>query len=381
MKTFIPLLALTASLAHANDADLPDPLLAPDGTKVADPQQWEKSLRPHTLELFRENIYGRMPLGKPEGFTSSIVREDANALEGKATLREIEITFSGPNGSRSFQFSLLVPNGLEKAPPVFLLISHRSADLLNAGNKNSFWPVEEIVRRGYATAAFDAQQIDPDRADGYADGVRPLFDAGEPAADAWATIAAWGWGASRVVDHLVTDSSIDSSRIAVLGHSRGGKAALWAGAEDARFALVISNQSGCTGAAIARRKEGERVADINKRFPHWFCANYNKYNGLEEHLPVDQHQLIGLIAPRLAYVSSATEDAWADPEGEFLSCVHARPVYALYDRKGVSSDQMPAADTPLHEGSIGYHMRTGKHDLNLTDWNHFMDFADGHWPR
>jgi dienelactone hydrolase len=382
MKTLLPMIALAASLvAPAEEMKLPDPLLARDGTRITDAAGWEETLRPQTLDLFREHVYGRMPVGKPADFSSKVVREDRDALDGKATLREIEIRFSGPDGEWSFRPVLLLPNGLEKPAPVFLLISHRSPDLLDPANANSFWPVREIVARGYATVAFDAQRIDPDNAAGYDRGVRPIFDEAKPGADAWATIAAWAWGASRVMDHLSGEPGVDAGRVAVLGHSRGGKASLWAGAEDTRFAMVISNQSGCSGAALARRKQGERVADINKRFPYWFCENYNQYNGREEAMPVDQHQLISLIAPRLGYVGSAAEDAWADPEGEFLSGVNAGPVYALYGKDSISADEMPAADVAVHGGAVGYHMRSGKHDLNVVDWGHFMDFADHHWPR
>lgn len=362
-------------------AEFPDPLAADDGTVAKTAQDWREHVRPGTLQMFREHIYGKRPVAKPDDFAAKVIREDPKALDGAATLREIEITYSGPGGKGRIRPVVLTPNSTDQPSPAFLLISFRKPDPDDARNRGGEWPVREIIARGYATVAFDFNDVDPDRPDGFNAGVRAIFGKQPPPADAWGALSAWGWGASRVMDWLETDKAIDAKHVAIVGHSRAGKAALWAGVEDERFALVVTNNSGCGGAALARTKQGERVANITTKFPYWFCANYRNYADNEDKLPVDHHQLIGAVAPRRVYVTSATLDSWADPVAEFRACVLAGPVFRLHGLTGLESDTAPAPDLPMAGGHIGYHIRTGKHDLAASDWKHFMDYTDRHWRK
>lgn len=379
MKThFFLHFALATALAGAALSAVPDPLALPDGGLASSPEMWRTQVRPLTLRQFREQVYGVRPATQAWNVVTKLRRVDPMALNGSATLKELEITISGPGGAVSIRPVLVIPNAAKSPAATFLVMNFRKPDLDDPENAGGDWPVREIIQRGYATVAFDFNDADPDRVDGFGDGVRGLLG-NEPRADnAWGALSAWGWAASRVMDYLQTDPAVDAARVAVVGHSRAGKAALWCGAEDERFSLVISNNSGCGGAAISRTKKGERISNITTKFPHWFSLNFKKYSDREADLPVDQHQLLGLIAPRLLYVASATEDPWADPASEFEACVRVGPVYALFGKNGLATDKAPAPDVALHGGAVGYHLRTGKHDLALSDWVHFMDFADQH---
>jgi hypothetical protein len=367
--------------------ELPDVLKCVDGSMVTTREEWEAKRRPETLELFRRYVYGRSPA--PGKVTFQILETDPKAMEGQATRKRVKITCTGEapgdgaGKSFSFEASLLTPNSAPGRVPAFLLINNRpvaSADPTRA-QKNDFWPAEQIIARGYATAVFRTGDVDPDKNGeaARAAGVRGVFNAGTKSEDAWGTISAWAWGASRVLDYLETDPAIDAGKVAVIGHSRGGKTALWAAAQDTRFAMAISNCSGRGGASLSRRRMGETVKAINKSFPYWFCGNFKKYDDNEDELPVDQHQLISLIAPRAVSVGSAEADFWADQRGEFLALAAANPVYALYGEPAIDPGAMPPLETPLVVGHRAYHIRRGIHNLTVYDWKCDMDFADALW--
>jgi hypothetical protein len=251
------------------------------------------------------------------------------------------------------------------------------------GSAASQWQVEKILAAGYGLATVDYNEIEPDFVGGMKYGIRALYfkpGQSEPAADEWGAIAAWAWAASRAMDYLEQDAGVDGGRVAIFGHSRLGKTALWAGARDTRFSLVIANESGEGGAAISRRNYGERTQDLNTRFPHWFDGNFKKYNGREEEMPFDSHMLLSLTAPRGLYVASAEEDRWSDPRGEFLGAAYASPVWELFGRKGIGTMEMPGLHQPVGE-HVRYHIRAGKHDVTAYDWEQYLKFAAAEWGR
>lgn len=367
-------------MAFDKSLTLPALLIDQAGQAVTSANDWTNHRRAEILELFRTHVYGRTPVNRPDRLSFKVLEERNDVLDGTATGRKVRIGYSGPGGQGAIILTLFVPKRAPDPAPIFLLICNRDGEdlSLDPAELSPFWPAETIVARGYATAAFQVSDVDPDNFDDFRNGVHGTFDRPgmKRPPDAWGTLAAWAWGASRAIDYFEEASDIDAGRVAVVGHSRGGKTALWCGAQDERIALTISNSSGCTGAALSRRRMGETVSDINTRFPHWFCENYRHFNDNEDALPVDQHMLIALMAPRLVYIASATDDDWADPKGEFLGGLHAQPAYDLFGLPGLDATGMPPADTPVHDGHVGYHIRTGGHDLREFDWQCYLDYAD-----
>lgn len=387
---------------------LPDPLRFANGESAKDVKAW-RVRRSEILALFESEIYGRTPDWPSSQVTCEQVVEsvDPSALGGIATRKEVSLVFT--RGEQRLKLALLIylPNKVKGPVSLFvglnfsgnhtthsdpqitlatgysrndeaLGVLDNRASSARRGGLQYRWPAEKLIARGYGLATIFCGDSDPDFDDGFANGVHPLFykpGQTQPEADEWGTIGVWAWSLSRAMDFFEVDAQIDAQRVAVIGHSRMGKAALWAGAQDERFAMVVSNNSGSTGAALARRRFGETVKAINCYSPHWGCANYKKYNDNEAALPVDQHELLALIAPRPVYVASASEDTWADPRGEFLSALHAGPVYQLLGAQGLGTEVMPSANRSIGH-TMGYHLRDGKHDITAFDWDCYLDFSD-----
>lgn len=388
--------------------ELPDPLVMLDGTPVQNADSWIHHRRPEVLALFEEHVYGRMP-SLPPHVRYEVTEVDTLVFDGAATRKQVSIFFKEGSDRPRLDLLMYIPNRRQAAAPAFIGLNffgnqsiypdaaihlsdqwmmdadgvgiedHRATEA-SRGARTNRWPVETIVDRGYALVTAYYGDLDPDYDDGFQNGVHPLFyEDGQtkPLDDEWGAIGAWAWGLSRALDYLETDPSIDAGTVALMGHSRLGKAALWAGAVDQRFAVVISNNSGSGGAALSRRRFGETVERINTAFPHWFNDRFTRYNDNEDELPVDQHMLIALMAPRPVYIASASEDLWADPRGEFLSGLHAAPVYELLGAGGLDAAESPPLNTPITL-TIGYHIRPGTHDVTFYDWERYLDFTDRH---
>lgn len=366
---------------------LPDPLAKDDGTVIASTEEWEDR-REWYLSLFEEYVYGALPT---EGFTTGFtVEEEGVALNGAALRKQIKITVTRDGKSSDARMLLYIPIQDDPAPVIIGLNSNGNHAALadeailpsyafdiedgtwteKRGEKAYRWNIEESVARGYAVATIYSGDFAPDSSKDYVNRVVSLFEGQEVKA-----VGAWAFGLMRAVDYMFTDEAIDSDHIAIVGHSRLGKAAVWAGANDARVGLVISNDSGNSGASLSRGNHGETVKSINLAFPHWFAEKYGQFGSDVNALPVDQNLLLACIAPRQLYVASAEDDLWADPTGAFNSLQSAKSVFALYGFE-VMGEEEPAVNNPFYCDSMGYHVRSGWHDMQAEDWAWYLEYMD-----
>jgi hypothetical protein len=386
--------------------EMPDPLIMADGSRVTSRSRWDHERRPELKELFAHYMYGAIP-PKPDQVLVTRAEEYRNFLEGKATLKLLRLS-TGPAGAPQIDLMLVIPNQRTEPSPVFLAMNFCGNHALTAdprvplaktwlgdwcagckngaatdaarGSQTKDWPLEEIVNRGYALAAFYSGDVDSDRG-GVSSGVYQWLAAGHPGSNNptnRGTIAAWAWGFQRCVDYLVTDKALDTNRIAAVGHSRNGKTALLAAAYDERIAIAFPHQAGCGGSAPSRGKIGESVKAINDHFPHWFNGEFKKFNDAPERLPFDQNGLVALCAPRPVLFSAAQEDQWANPAGQFQVLQAADPVYRFLGVEGLAATEMPPPGK-LVTSRLGYYIREGKHSMTAGDWKVFMDFADAQW--
>lgn len=373
---------------RAVDTNIPEPENVPElmrtfaGEEVKTKEAWEKVRAPELLERFQKDVYGRRPAVLDERKRVSFkVYDERSVMDGKAIRKLVRAEFDGPLGKFSFPFTVYMPKA-QKPVPAFVSICLKSRSKVGADHviTSVCWPVEQIVGRGYATIGFLTEDIATEKNTGFAQGVFTCVEKPEARTDeSWGTISAWAWAASRVMDWIETEPAIDATRVGIVGHSRGGKTAIWTGVTDRRFALVCSNNSGAHGAKLnhIRLPKSEDIASIPKYFPNWYCGNYpKKYGGKEMSMDFDQHELLALVAPRLLCVASASEDAWAGQPGEWWSAKLASPAWELYGKKGLVAERFPAPGEKQQGGSVSYHLRPGKHSLDPYDWDRYMDFAD-----
>jgi hypothetical protein len=386
---------------------LPDVLQMQTGRKVKSAEEWTKIQRPYIYRLYEENQFGRFPSIKLP-LMYRILELNKHAINGLATRKQVRL-YLHPQDTTVFTDVLIyLPNKIKKPVPVFvgynfsgnqsiqedkeILLAHtwlpsRNKGVINnkatgssRGVEAAEWPVKEIIAHGYAVATAYYGDMEPDTAIGWETGIRTTLSKQlNIQLDEWSAIGAWAYGLTRIADYLEKDKDFDANRIAVIGHSRLGKSALWAGASDQRFHLVVSNESGEGGAALSKRWYGENVKVITTRFPYWFVEKFKTYGDNTNALPIDAHMLLSLIAPRLLYVASAEGDSWSDPKGEFLAAKEASRVYELFGKQGINRlDSMPALQQPIGN-TVRYHIRSGKHDITLYDWQQYLHFADMQW--
>jgi hypothetical protein len=373
---------------------LPDPLVLANGQPVTDAATWFNVRRPEILELYREFIYGRIPDSAP-GVRFEVVSTDPAALNGTAIHQEvvghigtdpagpqIHISMYLPAGAKGpvpmlqhmvFGFGSRPP-GAARTPPPGTPPAAARPHLSETG------PIADILARGYGYATVKYTDIEPDMAwgaPGRPIGVRALALAPgqtKPAPDEWGTISAWAWGASRVLDYFETDPAVDAKRVALIGHSRLGKAVIWAGARDPRFAIVYSSCGGELGTSLARRDFGETVDDMAANFPWQFAGNLQRFPAHWNDLPVDTHMVIALNAPHPVFIGGGTQDQWSDPRGEFLAEVAAGPVYRLVGRTDLGTSELKI-DRPYLTGDLGFNYHTGGHAITASDWQAFLQFT------
>jgi hypothetical protein len=387
----------------------PDVLRMDDGSDVKTATTWTNERRPQILQMLREKMFGFPPT---QSARLHVIAEtqDRRALNGLATRQQITLAPADNPLGLAIHLLLYFPNHVRKPAPVFLglnyagnqsvtsdpgvdlntvwlpdaanrLILHRErATESMRGMSASQWPIEKMLQAGFGFATLYDGDLEPDFDGGVASGFRSLpalSEASIPADQRWGSIGVWAWGLSRALDFLATDTRANATRVIVIGHSRLGKAALWAGASDPRFAMVISNESGKGGAALMKRDFGETVEHLNTRFPYWFDPKFDQYSDHTDRLPFDSHFLLALIAPRPLYIASAAGDFTLDARGEYLAGHLATPVYRLFGRSGLESADLPPEDAPIFN-DIGYHIRPGKHDMTSYDWDQYLHFAETH---
>lgn len=370
---------------------LPDPLLDISGNRIDSPEQWKNERRPQLMGLFATTIYGRVPQPEqPIQTTYTVLSTDEHFFEGRCTRKQVLITFENDRGKVAMHLALFTPNNVEGPVPILLRMGFADAEgapvelenIQAYGRLKNGTPLIDFLKKGFGVACIKGGEVIGEEVQ-FRRSIQQLFYRGKqsmPQADEWGVLAGISWQASRAVDYLLTESKVDPKQIALVGFSKLGKCALWAAAQDTRIAMVMSQNSGCAGAALWRRNFGETLSYMF-RFPTWLCGNARKFIGKESDMPIDQHMLLACIAPRPVYVVSGIDDMWADNQGEYLSAHHATPVYELLGLKGQSTQERPAINQPADKRALAYHVRSGAHGYHQLDWDQYLAFMEFHFAQ
>lgn len=363
-----------------NRTGIPELMKKLDGTPVTSSKEWQER-RKEILSFYQDEVFGRMP--DRNCFDERFEVTEQPALNGKAIDRKVVIRYTKDGREGKIRTRVFVPTAGKKPVPAFIIIIWKDPTNLDWHTelKPGYWPVEKLIDEGFCAAAFYCTDCDSDEDDLFTSGVHSVFDEQPRKRTDWGAISAWAWGFSRVVDYMEQAPDIDAAHVGVVGQSRGGKTALWAGCCDERIWLSVSNDSGCLGAAMQHGNTGEQYHQIVGAYPFWFADSFTEIVRESRQLPMDQHLMLSLLAPRLLYVASATNDDWADPASEFLGAKMAGPAFEMMGGSGIPLDTpMPAPDSPIFSGNVGYHIRTGGHSLTEYDWMQFIRFAKEHLP-
>ncbi len=360
--------------------NFPELFVTNQGLKIDSKELWLSEKRDELLDVFASSIFGKAPTYSSE-LEFEAVREDSEWLNGRAIRSELKIYPLGKQNNAALTLLLYLPKQSDIPHSVFLGANFLGNDFVESDHER--WPLELIINSGFGVATFFYGDIENDNPTGWIKGIRGeylrLSGKQELLDDDWGAIAAWAWGLSRAMDYLCMNPRIDEKKVALIGHSRLGKAALWAAAADERFAAVISNNSGTGGAKLLRRNFGESIESITREFPHWFATNFEAYALDIDSLLVDSHCLLALVAPRPLYVASASDDLWADPRGEFLAAQLASTVYELFGYKGIDKElDFPPLNTVIGD-VVGYHCRSGTHGITPYDWGRYIEFVQRHF--
>lgn len=355
---------------------LPSLFISEKGEIITSKENWENIRKPEIFRLFQREVYGQIPKDLDE-ISFEVSKIPNHQFDSIAYLEEVDIKTMRGEKSHTMKLHVFLPKNLIGPFPIILLINHRQKSEDGSLAEEGYWPVAELIQRGFATASFHAETVAPDDKIRFTEGVLTnLYPEQLDQKDGLKALGAWGWGAMRAMDYFEQHNAINAEKSVLVGHSRSGKSALWTSANDPRWAITYANESGCGGAALSKRKFGETVEAINKNFPHWFAENFKKYNGSEDSLPLDQHMLPALIAPRAVYFASAKDDQWADPKGEYLSLQIGSQVFSrIYDQESPFKPSFDELIGPVHSKTLGYHIREGEHGLTSEDWSIFLEFV------